>query len=151
MDGYKKPELSFQDYLNKANEGINALRTSYLPPNSIVIFDIDDTVINSEQKPIVPIIELYKAIQKAGIPIVFVTARPFVEPVVRYTVQQLEFFGITGYIGIYFRNQNMINVPEFKRITRAEIMKVHNKIPVLNIGEQTWDMGEFGYNLLLNN
>jgi predicted secreted acid phosphatase len=145
---FKKPELSYQDYVNKANHAFHALRSMNMPHNPVVIFDIDDTVIDSNGNSIMPIIGLCKAIIEAGIPVIFITARLYIA--MQYTIDQLENHGIKGYFGIYFRNNIMDDVVQFKKKSRQEVVEKLNKAIIMSVGDQLWDLAETGYNVLLN-
>lgn len=69
-------------------------------PNQAAMFDIDDTLIWTDGTPNTPIIQLLHRMRALGYKIVIITARPGLEPVVRWTVQQLASHGIVyDYLG----------------------------------------------------
>jgi len=64
-------------------------------PNDAVMFDIDDTLLYVSGRPIVPMIKLLWDAQAMGYKVVIITARPRLEPVIQWTMQQLKDNGIT--------------------------------------------------------
>lgn len=63
-------------------------------PGDAVMFDIDDTLLTYFGKPITPMIKLLWDAQAAGYVIVIITARPRLETVIQWTMQQLAEHGI---------------------------------------------------------
>jgi predicted HAD superfamily phosphohydrolase YqeG len=61
-----------------------------------VMFDIDDTLIFTDGKANVPIVNLLRAAKHMGYHIVIITARPGIEYVIKWTIRQLKEYGI-GY------------------------------------------------------
>lgn len=63
-------------------------------PNDAAMFDIDDTLIWTNGTPNIPIINLLHKMKDLGYHIVIITARPGVDAVIQYTIQQLKKHGI---------------------------------------------------------
>ena len=69
-------------------------------PMDAVMFDIDDTLIFTNGKANVPMIELLREAKAMGYKIVIITARPGLTPVIHWTIKQLGNYGIGfDYIG----------------------------------------------------
>ncbi len=69
---------------------MDILKNRYMKPNDAVMFDIDDTLIFTDGRPNVPIINLLHAAKKIGYNIVIITARPGIEYVVQWTIRRIE-------------------------------------------------------------
>lgn len=81
------------DYLQRV--GTYYIDREMVGPNDAVMFDIDDTLLYVTGRPIVPMIKLLWDAQAMGYKVVIITARPRLEPVIQWTMQQLEENGIT--------------------------------------------------------
>ena len=67
-------------------------------PNQAVIFDIDDTLIDSRTHRLIPkVFELYQYCRNRGYNIYIITARPRIPYGVQLTLNQLYSLGITGF------------------------------------------------------
>lgn len=79
------------------NIGTHYLRTSrqIVGPNDAVMFDIDDTLLTITGQPIVPMVKLLWDAQAMGYKIIIITARPRLEPIIQWTMKQLEDNGIS--------------------------------------------------------
>ena len=77
--------------------GVHYLTTSRarVGPNDAVMFDIDDTLLRVTGHPIAPMIKLLWDAQAMGYKIIIITARPRLEPIIQWTMKQLEDNGIT--------------------------------------------------------
>jgi len=83
-------------------------------PNQAIVFDIDDTLIDSTTHQLIPkVFELYQYCRNKGYNIYIITARPRVPYGVQLTLQQLHSLGIGG-----FKN--------------------------ISIGDKSWDIGRYG-------
>ena len=84
--------------------GINYLNNIDLKPNFAVMFDIDDTLLNtSNYKPIQPIINLIRECNKRGILVMIITARSSIYR--KETIQDLE------KIKVYSKHDNYFECP----------------------------------------
>jgi len=81
------------DYLHQV--GLYYINRSRVEPNDAVMFDIDDTLLYVTGRPIASMIKLLWDAQAMGYKIVIITARPRFEPIIQWTMQQLEENGIT--------------------------------------------------------
>jgi predicted HAD superfamily phosphohydrolase YqeG len=75
--------------------GMHYLNRPRVHPNDAVMFDIDDTLLRVSGHPITPMIKLLWDAQAMGYKIVIITARPRLEPIIQWTMKQLEQNGIT--------------------------------------------------------
>jgi len=76
--------------------GIHYISNRDVRPNDAVMFDIDDTLIFTNGRANVPIVNLLNVARTMGYRIVIITARPGVEYVIQWTIKQLREYGI-GY------------------------------------------------------
>lgn len=141
-------------------------------PNYAVMFDIDDTLIFSNGKPITPIIKLIKECNKRGIKVLIITARDS-----RYTsdtIEQLmendiypsesipEFTNLYNYIDkprkavfydfIYLRHSPQENNDHFKSKVKENLAE-HGLFTIMSIGDNEIDvLGDYsGYAIKLPN
>lgn len=109
-------------------------------PDDAVMFDIDDTLIFTNGRPNKPIIELLNRAGQMGYKIVIITARPGLEGVMRWTIEQLKEYGIRyDYLG-------------FTSAETKHIMKMH--LPyhfVLSVGDMPTDLTASDYALSISN
>ena len=116
-------------------------------PKQAVIFDIDDTLIDSRTHTIIkPVYQLYKYCQNKGYNIYIITARPRIPYGVQLTLNQLYSLGITGFKNIAFRPPLEIDVPGYKLKARKAI----TDDVIMSVGDKKWDIGEAGgYGILV--
>lgn len=116
-------------------------------PNQAIIFDIDDTLIDSRTHTIIkPVYQLYKYCQNKGYNIYIITARPRIPYGVQLTLNQLYSLGITGFKNIAFRPPLEIDVPAYKLKARKAIADD----VIMSVGDKKWDIGEAGgYGILV--
>jgi predicted secreted acid phosphatase len=114
-----------------------------LPEMPAMVFDIDDTLIDSSNRPIAPVIQLFEYAKHLGITLFIVTNRMGNDGNDVYTRQQLDAHGIRGYKGIYFREKECLDlwVPKI-RARRHIYEKGYNT--VMSIGDKEWDIGDYG-------
>ena len=109
--------------------GIHHISSRIIKPNDAVMFDIDDTLIFTDGRPNIPIIELLYAASFKGYKIVIITAREGTERVIEYTMKQLkEYKIIHDYLGF--------TSPETKIIMKK-------KLPfnfILSVGDMPTDL-----------
>jgi predicted secreted acid phosphatase len=112
--------------------------------NNCVIFDIDDTLINSKtNQKNNEIIKFYKYLILQKINIILITARTASPEIIKYTYNQLNNLGIKNYKYLYFITNNFKNVKFYKINARKD---VHNKgyNIIMSLGDNEWDYGKYG-------
>ena len=106
-------------------------------PKDAVMFDIDDTLINSQTgKTIEDIYELYKNVQKKGYRMVIITARPGFYKNVIWTQKQLKDIDITY-------DELVFTPPQSKAIYKRE--SKYNYI--LSVGDMDTDLTDSKYSI----
>ena len=112
-----------------------------------IIFDIDDTLINSKtHKLIPPVFSLYQYCLAKNYNIYIITARPRIPYGIRLTLLQLKAMGINGFKEIFFRPPLQIDIPQYKLNARKSIK---DKI-IMSIGDKRWDIKPCGgYGILV--
>jgi len=109
--------------------------------NQAIVFDIDDTLIDSTTHKIIPrVFELYEYCRNKGYNIYIITARPKIPYGIQLTLTQLHAMGITGFTNIAFRPPLEFNIAQYKLNARKAIK---NHI-IMSVGDKRWDMGEKG-------
>ena len=109
--------------------------------NSVIIFDIDETLINNNGEKIDEIINFFNYIKYNNFIPIIITARPNNNKSILYTENQLKKFNITGYKYIYFMPKGY-NVENYKKIARKDIIQKGYKIE-MSIGDKYWDIGKY--------
>lgn len=115
----------------------------------VVVFDVDDTLVDKDFNPIEPVVNFYKWCKQQGLTPVIITARAGIPENIHFTIVSLDKLEITGYDHIYFRKIEQNDVYTFKKNCRRD---VNNNIgPVIaSVGDMFWDVGEYGgYPVLL--
>ena len=115
--------------------------------NQAVVFDIDDTLISSENGKLIPkVYEIYNYCRNKGYIIYIITARGGTSYVINITRRQLHSLGITGYKKVFFRHPMDLMVAKYKKNIRKDIPENI----IMSIGDQPGDIGEYGgYGLLV--
>jgi len=110
---------------------------------SVIVFDIDGTLIDTGDKPIHPIIATYHYAKKKGLIPVIITARVGTMEGITFTQKQLEMHGITNYICSYFLPFDKTDPARFKFMARKNL---HEKgyVVEISIGDMPWDIGPYG-------
>ena len=75
---------------NLKNWGRRYISGRVVLPTDAVMFDIDDTLIFTNGEPNVPIIELLYDTKKQGYKVVIITARPGLNHIIKWTIDQLK-------------------------------------------------------------
>lgn len=106
-----------------------------------VVFDIDDTLINSDTGEIMPkTFSLFQYCVTRGYRVYIITARAWTPDAVNFTLNQLRSLGIKGFQSIAFRPPDYFDIPKFKEDARKSIPQE----VVMSIGDQRWDVGRYG-------
>jgi hypothetical protein len=121
----------------------NYLSGIRIPNRSVIIFDIDDTLIQSSNgKGIADVLQSYYLVNSMGIKPIIITARLYNPYVVNYTYNQLASFGINNPT-VFFCPEGMSDYGRYKLMTRKSIADRGFNI-IMSIGDQPWDIGEYG-------
>lgn len=122
------------------------------PNQSVVFFDIDDTLLNTHQyvyeggymRSIAPIVGLYKTCRSIGLKTVIITARPAFQENIEFTKNELLFHGL-GFDLLYMRPIDDTNdVADFKKWCRCDALHRLGGEPLFAIGDRVWDFGPYG-------
>lgn len=90
-----------------------------------VVFDIDDTLVNGEERVIPSIAEVYHRCAEMGVPIYLVTARPESEENRRETKKMLAKNGFTAHRRLYMIPRD-VKISSFKTRARQDIAREHS-------------------------
>ena len=108
-------------------------------PNQAVVFDIDDTLIDSlTRRPIKIVMNMYNYCVERGYTIYIITARTHNEPNLKRTLEELQSIGVTK--GNLYMRPSGRNSSLWKRDTRKNILEE----VVMSIGDKHGDIGEYG-------
>ena len=120
---------------------MNVLRQIPFNPQQAIVFDIDDTIIDSQTGLIMPkTASLFRYCVDRGYHVYIITARARTYNAVLYTINQLKSMGLTGYRLIAFRPPDDWDIPAYKLNARKSIPQQ----VVMSVGDQQWDIGEYG-------
>lgn len=128
--------------INISRNNIRILDNIMLEKNSVIIFDIDNTLIDREGKCIIPISILYYYSKMIGYIPILLTARK--ECLRNYTISQLKNCGIHDYYYLIMRDNSEEDIKKFKLEYRKKLNDVGYKI-IMTIGDNNWDIYG-GYN-----
>jgi predicted secreted acid phosphatase len=111
----------------------------------IVFFDIDDTLLRPYiNEPVKPVLDFYNYLVKNGYNVAIITARPYTDENLNYTINDLKSIGIeNSYKYLILRNIYTNDIKEYKKEARKQIVN-DGYIPLMSIGDMHWDMGEYG-------
>ena len=126
-----------------AKDVVNTIDRIKISNNSVIVYDIDDTLIDNNGCPILPVINTYHYAKNSGLTTVIITARPDYDENIQRTIQQLHYFGITGYKYIYFRPRDKEDQATFKLLARKNLHDRGYHV-VASIGDMPWDIGLYG-------
>jgi len=136
-------ETWYQQLINISTDAAYTLNKMSIPETAAIVFDIDDTLIHSNGKCIMPIINLFNYIKKMGIIVILITNRSGDRLTIDYTQKQLIQCGINGYKSLYFREPSKPNDPYRYKIKARLNVHERGMIVVMSIGDQIWDVGEY--------
>lgn len=125
---------------NLKNCGVHYISNREIAPNDAVMFDIDDTLIFTDGRPNIPIINLLRGARAMGYKIIIITARPGLGHVINWTVNQLQEYEI---------------VYDYLGFTSAETKGLMKKqLPynfILSVGDMPTDLTESEHGLNISN
>ena len=130
-------------YETQVSIGKNVIDSNMNVKKKCVVFDIDDTLIDTKEGSIIyPIYNLYKYAQMKGISTILITARSGLANNIDLTVSQLSYNKIS-YDLIYFRPEYMTDVEKYKLFARKHLYE-SGYTCIFSIGDMYWDVGEYG-------
>ena len=140
--------ISFENWHKKivdvSDKAIATLSNMSITPNSVVVFDIDDTLIHISGKCIEPIRKVFDYTKEIGLIPIIITNRSGTPDIVNYTKNQLSECCLVGYRSLYFREPSKPDNPyRYKEISRKSIHEKGMTV-VMSIGDQLWDIGKYG-------
>lgn len=134
--------------MTTVTEKIKEILNTKLPLNPCIIYDIDDTIIDSETFDVnIDVLESYNYAKSKNIKIFIVTARPDTQQTVNYTYIQLENIGIKD-TKIFFMPLNETNIAFYKHNVRKYLNDIGYSI-LVSIGDKYWDIGTYSLNNIL--
>jgi predicted secreted acid phosphatase len=125
------------------------LRKSQLLKNNnkqqAVIFDIDGTLVHEHtwSNPIWSVINFCNYCKEIGIATIIVTARPAWDKNIELTKNALKKLGLNCDL-FFFRKPDYEDLNNFKLSTRHYISTCENYNVLMSIGDNVWDIGEYG-------
>ena len=135
--------MDLKKYDQKMNEAIEYLKTIQLKDNSIIFFDIDDTLIDYSGQLIEPVYNFYHFIKVLNIKPVIITAREGFDCNINWTINQLKTLNINDYLYAFFRKPGEFDIRKFKENSRKVFYDKGFNI-VMSVGDTFWDVGNYG-------
>ena len=115
--------MSYTDLVKVARKVIRTLDRLKLPSKPVIVFDIDNILLDSAKTIIYPIFNIYNYARMLNITIAIITSRFGTQSVVKDTIKELKSNGIDTDGFLYFRNPSKIDYLKFKNSARANIVK----------------------------
>jgi predicted HAD superfamily phosphohydrolase YqeG len=112
--------------------------------NDAIMFDIDDTLIFTNGRPNTPMIDLLHEAAAMGYQIIIITARPGIEPVVRWTIKQLGEYRI-GYHYLGFTNAETKHLMK-KKLPYHFVLSVGDMPTDLTASDHFLNISNFSHN-----
>jgi hypothetical protein len=122
---------------------IQVLSSLHKINNDIVVYDIDDTLIDNNGKPKSDIISTFHFAKTKGYDIAIITARPGYPNNLKWTVEQLKNFGLTGYKYLFMMPPEQKDPSLYKVSARKYLHTIGHRV-VSSIGDMPWDVGIYG-------
>jgi len=122
---------------------VQAMDSIPVEDNSVIVYDIDDTLISSGNTPKTHIIETYHYARRKGFKTVIVTARPGYDNNIKHTIDNLSEHGIEGYVRLYMLPPTKTDQAYFKFLARKDLHDLGYKV-VMSLGDMPWDIGAYG-------
>lgn len=122
---------------------IDTLDSLEIPKNGVIVYDIDYTLLDGDERPIYPIIKTYYHALNLGLQPIIVTARIGTQENINRTISILKHYGISKILFMYFRPPNKYDLYRFKLRARQHIHE-RGYIVLMSIGDMPWDIGEYG-------
>lgn len=133
-------QSNFDDKLLTSLNAISILDNMKIPPNAAIVFDIDDTLLYSHNKnPIKSIIMLYNYSKMKGITPYIITYRQKTPDNVKYTIDELNKIGVSGYNQLYLAPQG-IDPWTYKINVRKYITENNHMNIIMSVGDSDWDI-----------
>jgi hypothetical protein len=116
-----------------------------LPKNACIVFDIDDTLIDSRTGLLIEsVFEIYQYALSNMITPIIITLRSGHQSNMEKTKKQLYHIGIRNYHSLYFNPIKNTATPfQYKTICRKDVYN-DGFNTIISIGDQQWDIGDFG-------
>jgi predicted HAD superfamily phosphohydrolase YqeG len=124
--------------------GVHYISNRLIQPNDAVMFDIDDTLIFTDGRPNLPMIELLYTAHLKGYKIIIITARPGSPSNIQFTMNQLRDYNIIyDYLG-FTSPQTKIDMKE--KLPYNFVLSVGD-MPTDLTGSQHWlNISTFSHN-----
>lgn len=127
------------ELINIARFAIRNLDNIQLPPNPVIIFDIDNTLLHTDLTLIKPVYMIYLYALMIGIKVIAITNRYGSQYIIDKTQKELKDVGIADITDFYFRKKEINNPWKFKREARLNVLQRGYNI-VMSVGDQDWDI-----------
>ena len=110
-------------------------------PGATVVLDIDDTVLRTEGRTVLPHplgLHVHRTAQRLGIPLVYITARRDNLMARMWAMQQLHMLGVGTYAELRMMPHGTTDVRAYKAAQRQELVQ-QGRCLILNMGDQWTD------------
>ena len=111
--------------------------------NSVIVYDIDNTLIDQYGQPIQTIIYTYNYAKTKGLKPAIITARRSHDYVIQHTINQLKSVGVSDFFCIYFMPEEKTDQATYKFLSRKNLYDKGYQVE-MSLGDMHWDIGEYG-------
>ncbi|MBS0627381.1 MAG: HAD hydrolase family protein [Verrucomicrobia bacterium] len=124
------------------NPIIQAINSVTIDSKSVIVYDIDGTLIENDQ-PIHYVVESYHYAVKKGLKPVIITARKSYPENISYTINQLKQYNIVSPL-IFFLPVHLNDQAMFKLNARKSLHHDRGYEVKISVGDMPWDIGQYG-------
>lgn len=126
-----------------ANQIIQTINSLKINSNSVIIYDIDGTLLDHYGNGVSPIIQTYHHAKNKGLTPVIITARTGSDENINRTKEQLYSQGVIDYKYMYFMPQYETDQALYKLFARKNLHERGYDVKI-SIGDMPWDIGAYG-------
>jgi hydroxymethylpyrimidine pyrophosphatase-like HAD family hydrolase len=113
-----------------------------LPPYPVIVFNIDNTLLDKKREPLIPVLNMYYYILSLNINIIIVTTRPATDKCMENTNNELLSYNIDNFKCIYYRKEDRSNLKRYKINSLKNIVKRGYNI-IMNIDNMDYTEDEY--------
>ena len=130
------------EHIKIVNTIVEKINSIEIPQNAVMIFDIDQTLLDKNNNPIMPVVNLFHFVKQKGIHPVIITARLGFDANIQKTREDLAKHNVLSALLIYFLPMGK-DPRNYKLMARKNVHERGFTV-IMSIGDQPWDIGDYG-------